>query len=80
MVGVSYSGSTRDAKVSVNCNEEDTDCVLRYTLDGGKPNENSIKYTDGESIIIENVTPGLFEVFVNGLIQSATVGLIVDLF
>ena len=66
--------------VTAKCNEDNMDCVLRYTLDGSKPDENSMKYENGQQIKIERKTAVLFKAFQNGLIESSTVGLIVDPF
>ena len=70
------------AGVSASCNAKDnSNCTLMYTLDGSKPSlDNSIPYKLGEVIEIEQVTPVLFKAFIDGLIESPTVGRIVDPF
>eukprot|EP01084_Bolivina_argentea_P215206 365345_1 len=75
---VNVDNNNQLVQVSAKCGSKSPQCVLRYTIDGSKPNLNSIKYEQNQILKFYITTPVLFKAFQNGLIESATVGQIVN--
>eukprot|EP01084_Bolivina_argentea_P215205 365344_1 len=80
VVDIQINKETNIAVVTAKCGANNPLCTIRYTFDAGKPNINSMKYTIGQQLKYYVVTPVLFKSFQNGLVESATVGAIVDPF